>query len=172
MSGFAWLHELVTRMQSEHVMLQETDAQILAPAHTLALDMEDWGNAARIAAAFGCRWAGVWGDAVAEHIVLRACLAFQGDYLIMRTDVPLSQPVLPSHTPYYPGADRLERHLQDMFGIAFSAHGKVIAQGIPIGRPGLVAGPAARVRVIGKRDTEHILQMSFQAIGAWIIGCV
>jgi Ni,Fe-hydrogenase III large subunit/Ni,Fe-hydrogenase III component G len=122
MSGFAWLHELVTRMQDEHVMLQETDAQTLSPAHTLALDMEDWGNAARIAASFGCRWAGVWGDAVAEHILLRVCFAYAGDYLIMRSEVPLAQPVLPSHTPYYPGADRLERHLQDMFGIAFSDH--------------------------------------------------
>jgi Ni,Fe-hydrogenase III large subunit/Ni,Fe-hydrogenase III component G len=122
MSGFGWLHELVTRLQGEHVMLQETDAQTLAPAHTLAVDAEDWGNAARICAAFGCRWAGVWGDALDEHVVLRACLVYQGDYLVLRTAVPLTHPVLPSHTPHYPGADRLERKLQDMYGIAFTDH--------------------------------------------------
>ena len=122
MSDFDWLNELVARMHSEQVMLQATPAQTLAPAHTFALDVEDWGNAARVAADFGCRWAGVWGDAGDEDIVLRACFVYQGDYLILRTTVPLSQPVLPSHTPYYPGADRLERHLQDMFGIAFSDH--------------------------------------------------
>jgi Ni,Fe-hydrogenase III large subunit len=122
MSGFAWLQDLVARMHSEHVMVQETEAQTLAPAHTLALDVEDWGNAARVCADFGCRWAGVWGDALDEHIVLRACVVYQGDYLLLRTEIPLAQPVLPSHTPYYPGADRMERHLQDMFGIAFSDH--------------------------------------------------
>jgi Ni,Fe-hydrogenase III large subunit/Ni,Fe-hydrogenase III component G len=122
MSGFDWLNEFVTRMHNEHVVVHEVDANTLAPAQCIQLDVEDWGNAARVAASFGCRWAGVWGDTAGEHIVLRACVVYQGDYLVLRTDVPLTQPILPSHTPHYPGADRMERHLQDMFGIAFSDH--------------------------------------------------
>ena len=122
MSGFDWLSEFVTRLHNEHIVVHEVDTHTLTPAQAMAVDVEDWGNAARVAAGFGCRWAGVWGDAVAEHIVLRACLVYQGDYLVLRTELPLAQPILPSHTPHYPGADRLERHLQDMFGIAFSDH--------------------------------------------------
>ena len=122
MSGFDWLSEFVTRLHSEHVVVHEVDAHALAPAQSIQLDVEDWGNAARVAASFGCRWAGAWGDAVAEHIVLRACVVYRGEYLVLRTEVPLAQPILPSHTPHYPGADRMERHLQDMFGIAFSDH--------------------------------------------------
>ncbi|MBI1424746.1 MAG: Ni,Fe-hydrogenase III large subunit [Gammaproteobacteria bacterium] len=122
MSGFDWLNEFVTRMQSEHVLVQASEAHALAPAQGLTLDVEDWGNAARIAANFGCRWAGGWGDVREEFIVLHACLAYQGDYLLLHTEAPVTQPVVPSHTPYYPGADRLERHLQDMFGIVFSDH--------------------------------------------------
>lgn len=122
MSRMEWINELITHMHNEHVLVQSDEVQTLEPVHALTLDPEDWGNAARVAAAFGCRWAGVWGDAIAEHIVLRACLAYQGDYLVLRTEVSLTQPVLPSHTPHFPGADRLERHVQDMFGIAFSDH--------------------------------------------------
>lgn len=122
MSQAEWITDLVTRMHSEHVLVQSDEVQGLSPVHTLTLDPEDWGSAARVAAAFGCRWAGVWGDAIAEHIVLRACLAYQGDYLILRTELPMAQPVLPSHTPHFPAADRLERHMQDMLGIAFSDH--------------------------------------------------
>jgi len=122
MSNFDWLSELVARMHKEHVLLQEDTEQTLLPAHSLALDAEDWGKAARVAADFGCRWAGVWGDAIDDHVVLRACVVYQGDYLVLSTEVPLVQPVIPSHTPYFPGANRMERHLQDMFGIAFSDH--------------------------------------------------
>jgi Ni,Fe-hydrogenase III large subunit len=57
-----------------------------------------------------------------DRLVVRACLANQGDYLVLVTEVPLSQPVLASHTPCYPGANRMERHLQDMFGIALLDH--------------------------------------------------
>jgi Ni,Fe-hydrogenase III large subunit len=123
MNRFAWLPEFLICLQDEQVVLHHADAAILAPAHCMVLDVDDWGNAARVAAAFGCRWAAVWGDDNGEEqIVVRACLEYQGDYLIFITKVPLSQPVLASHTPYFPGADRMERHLQDMFGVAFLDH--------------------------------------------------
>jgi len=119
---FDWLSELLARFQDEHILVRKGSSTRLAPAHLLTIDPEDWGRSAQQAAAFGCRWAGVWGDAVAEHVAIRACLEYQGDYLVLISEVPLSHPVLASHTPHFPGADRLERHLQDMFGIAFLDH--------------------------------------------------
>jgi Ni,Fe-hydrogenase III large subunit len=86
------------------------------------IDNQDWGTAAKVSAAFGHRHAGVWGEQLDDHIVVRACLAFEGDYLVLETPAPLDRPVLPSHTPYYSCIDRMERHLQDMLGIAFSDH--------------------------------------------------
>jgi Ni,Fe-hydrogenase III large subunit len=121
-SRLEWLSEYLARLEDGYVAVRGGDASRLAPAHCLELDLEDWGIAARVAAGFGCRWTGLWGDAVGESILVRACLAHQGDYLILLTEVPLSRPVLASHTPYFPGADRLERHLRDMFGIAFLDH--------------------------------------------------
>jgi Ni,Fe-hydrogenase III large subunit len=123
MSGFRWLPDYLTRLESEHVVLrEETDPQTLSPAHRLIIDNEDWGTAAKVSAAFGHRHTGVWGEQLEDRIIVRACMAFEGDYLVLETPVALDRPVLPSHTPYYPGVDRLERHLQDMLGIAFLDH--------------------------------------------------
>ncbi len=122
MSGFDWLPGFVQQLENELVVVGNENTDALPPAHCLTLDAEDWGTAARTAAAAGHRWAGVWGDIVGEHINIHTCLACQGDYLVLSTRVPLSHPVIASHTPYFPAANRLERHLQDMFGLAFLDH--------------------------------------------------
>lgn len=122
MSRFDWLSEYLARLQDEHVMVHHGDAVQLAPAHCLVLDAEDWGKAAQVAADFGCRWAGLWGDPVADQVTIRACLVYQGDYVLLVTQVPLANPVIASHTTSFPAADRLERHLQDMLGIAILDH--------------------------------------------------
>lgn len=123
MSGFSWLPGFIEQLEVKQVVLRlEGDPQTLTPAHRLVLDKEDWGKAASVAESFGLRHAGVWGDHTNDQLVIRACLMFEGDYCVLETDVPLEQPVLPSHTPYYPGVDRLERHIQDMFGVAFRDH--------------------------------------------------
>lgn len=122
MSRFDWLPEYLARLEDEHVIVRHEDAARLAPAHCLILDTEDWGTAARVAAESGYRWVGVWGDPVAEKIIVHAALVYAGDYLILITEVPLSSPVLASHTPWFPAANRLERHLQDMLGIGFLDH--------------------------------------------------
>ncbi len=122
MSRFDWLSEYIARLEDEHVVARSGDATLLAPAHSLMLDAEDWSSAARVAAGFGCRWAGIWGDPDDERIVVRACIEYQGDYLVLITEVPLENPVLVSHTPFYAAADHLERHLRDMTGVTCVDH--------------------------------------------------
>lgn len=122
MSGFEGLPGYLARLQEEQVVVRRSDAARLAPAHCLLLDAEDWGNAARVAAELGYRWAGVWGDPVGAQVVVHAGLVQQGDYLVLMTEIPMESPVLASHTPYFPAAGRLERHLQDMLGVAFLDH--------------------------------------------------
>jgi len=122
MSRFDWLPGYLACLRDERVIVRRHDTLQLAPAQSLALDAEDWGGAARAAAACGCRWAGVWADEEADRMTVRACLEYRGDYLVLVTEVSPARPVLASHTPHYPGADRLERHLQDMFGIALLDH--------------------------------------------------
>jgi Ni,Fe-hydrogenase III large subunit/NADH:ubiquinone oxidoreductase subunit C len=121
-SRFAWLPDYLARLAREGVTALADDRDALAPARRVALAADDWGTAGRIAAAVGCRHAGLWGDPEGERIVVRACLVRDGDYLVLETTIPLRQPVLGSHTPYFPGVDRLERHMQDLVGIACLSH--------------------------------------------------
>ena len=123
MSRFHWLADFLSCLETEQVVLRDNaDPQVLTPAHRLVIAQEDWGTAARVAARFGHRHAGVWGEQLDERIIIRACLMFAGDYIILETDVPVAQPALPSHTPYFPGINRLERHTQDMIGVVFLDH--------------------------------------------------
>ena len=125
MSRFDWLDGYLARLELEHVLVNGAAAarpRGLAPARSVHLEVEDWGTAARVAATTGCRWAGIWGDHIGDNVFVRACLELRGDYLLLATEVPLAHPVLASHAPYYPAADRLERHLQDMLGIAILDH--------------------------------------------------
>jgi Ni,Fe-hydrogenase III large subunit len=121
-SRFDWLSEYLARLEDEHAIVRRGEALSLAPAHRLVLDSEDWGAAGRVAAGLGCRWAGAWADPREADVVVRACLEHTGDYLVLETEVSLSRPILASHTPYFPGANRLERHLQDLSGIALPDH--------------------------------------------------
>ncbi len=122
MSRFDWLSEYLARLQDEHVLVRHGTATRLAPAHVLEIDAEDWGRVGQEASAFGCRWAGVWADQSGDEFAIFCLLEYEGDYLILSTFLPLTTPLLPSHTPYYPAADRPERHVQDMFGIVFADH--------------------------------------------------
>lgn len=122
MTGCTWLAEYLARLKQEQVSVHACDAVTLAPAQRLMLTAVDWGTAARAAADAGCRWAGIWGDPEIERVVIHACLEKDGYYLVLTTDVPLTQPAIASHTPYFPGANRLERHLHDMIGVNFLAH--------------------------------------------------
>lgn len=145
MSRFDWLSDYLARLEDEHLIALRGDAQVLAPAHRLALDPEDWGPAAKVAASMGLRHAGVWADppdAATEGAdaaptrsatralvdsdtpAIRVWAAFElgGDYLILDTQVPAARPELGSQSPSYPGVERLERHAQDLVGVRFSDH--------------------------------------------------
>jgi len=122
-SAFDWLPELLERFKAEFVLAHEdVEVTTLGRARLLNLDAEDWGRAAGVAAKHDLRWAGGWADQRGEQLQINACLLRQGDVLLLRTRVPLTTPVLPSHTLHYPGADRMERHTQDMYGVVFSDH--------------------------------------------------
>ena len=122
MNPFDWLSELLARFQDEHILVQRGSAIALAPAHLLGIDPEDWGRAAQTAAAYDCRWAGIWAEERGETLQVNAVLVRNGDHLVLRTAIPAGAPRLDSHTPYFPGADRMERHLRDLFGVDFSDH--------------------------------------------------
>ncbi len=98
------------------------DACQLGPFKLLQVRDEDWSRVAMEAKSSDCRWAASWAEDHGNHFIVNVCLQKADAYLIVRTSVPHETPVLASHTPFFAAADRPERHIQDMFGIAFLNH--------------------------------------------------
>lgn len=135
---FNWLSELLAQFQDEHLLVLKGSSKTLAPAHLIQIDSEDWGRAAEVAAAFGCRFAGVWAEELQNpdhqdsnqrngpEFLVNSALVHEADTLILRAKLgstsPRLPPSLPSQGPWFPGANRLERHAMDMLGISFVRH--------------------------------------------------
>lgn len=122
MNRFDWLSEYLAALEEEHIVIRSDSADTLAPAYLLIIEPGGWSKAAAVARDMQLRWAGIWGDEQDSDIVLSAILANLGDYVVLRTAVVGENPEIASHTPLYPGADRMERHLADMLGISFVDH--------------------------------------------------
>lgn len=112
----------VASLKARWVTVERADSGSLAPASLLRVDAGDWETAGHAAAESAWRFAGIWGDPYEDRMLLRACLEQGGSYLVLETTLALSEPVVGSWTPAFPGADRLERHIRDMLGIEFSNH--------------------------------------------------
>jgi len=112
----------LARLAEVGVAVETVTAPTLVPIQTITLANGDWGRLGREADDWGWRWAAGWGEDLGETLRINACFEQAGAYLLARTTVTRTHPMLPSHTPYYPVADRPERHTQDMFGVAFSDH--------------------------------------------------
>lgn len=123
MNTYAWLPDFITRLRNAFVFVAEdVELSQVGDARMLELEHEDWGRAGQEAAAAGLRWAGGWGEQTDGEFLVNACLMHGGEALLLRTRVPQATPALPSHTPHFPAADRMERRTQDMLGIAFLDH--------------------------------------------------
>ena len=122
MTRIAWLTPFFGRLADEGIRHSEERLTGLAPARAIRVSAEDWGRLAHQAQQSGCRWVAGWAEDQDSDIALYACFEKDADYLLARTQVAKASPVLPSHTPHFPAANRPERHIQDMYGIAFSDH--------------------------------------------------
>ena len=118
----AWINAFLGRLEARDVHLREQPAPGLAPARLYVVDADAWGTLAHEAKNWECRWVAGWGEDAGENLLVNAAFEKDGAYLIARTSVPRVTPILPSHTPHYPGADRPERHIQDLLGVAFTDH--------------------------------------------------
>ncbi len=144
-----WIDTALIRLETRDIHLREHPALGLAPARLFIAKADDWGTLAHELKNADCRWVAGWGEDSADEILVNAAFEKDGVYLVARTAVRRATPILPSHTPYFPGADRPERHLQDMLGVAFSDH------------------PDTRrwTRHQAWRDSEYPLRKDFPAAG-------
>ncbi len=123
MNRFAWLDAFLGRLIAEDMAVREVpEASGLAPARGISVGADDWGNFGKSARNWNCRWAGCWAEDLGDQLRVHACFEKDHGYLLAHTDLRRATPILSSHAPYFPAAARAERHLQDLYGIAFGDH--------------------------------------------------
>ncbi|MGE5240236.1 MAG: NADH-quinone oxidoreductase subunit C [Bacteroidota bacterium] len=118
----AWIAAFLDRLRAQGTAATEENSPALAPARLIRVETQDWGRLAAEAKQQNCRWVAAWGDDIGAELVVHACFEKDGAYLIARVRVKRAEPILTSHTPHFAAADRPERHIQDMFGVAFTDH--------------------------------------------------
>ncbi|OGI52312.1 MAG: hydrogenase [Candidatus Muproteobacteria bacterium RIFCSPHIGHO2_02_FULL_65_16] len=145
----AWIADFLDQLEARGIPAREAPAPGLAPARLVQVDAADWGRLAHAARDFECRWVAGWGEDGGDDLLVNACFEKDGAYLVARAAVKRAAPTLPSHAPYYPAADRPERHTRDMLGIVFHDH------------------PDARrwTRHQAWKDTEYPLRQDFPVAG-------
>lgn len=112
---------LLERLRVEGIGARELVVPTLS-ARVLGVDASDWGRLAQQAKLTGWRWVGAWAEDAGEQFLVHACFEKSGAYLLARTAVARAAAAVASHTPYFAGANRLERHMRDLFGITFTDH--------------------------------------------------
>jgi Ni,Fe-hydrogenase III large subunit len=117
-----WPQSFIDQLRGAGVAADVRTAPGLAPAQLIELAPEHWGELAKAAQTAGARWVAGFGEDAGARIVVNACFERAGAYALARTAVDRAAATLRSHVPYFPGADRPERHLRDMFGVTFTDH--------------------------------------------------
>ncbi len=117
-----WIAAFLDRLRAQGIAAAEENSPALAPARLIRVEARDWGRLAAEAKQQSCRWVAAWGDDIGAELAVHACFEKDGAYLIARAPVKRTEPILTSHTPHFAAADRPERHIQDMFGVAFTDH--------------------------------------------------
>lgn len=117
----AWHNNVIERLRAQGAAVDEIDLP-RAPARTIGLAAADWGRLAEAAKLEGARWVAAWAEDGGEHFTVHACFQKAAAYLLARTTLAKHDPALPAHTPYFPGANRLERHMHDLYGMRFTDH--------------------------------------------------
>lgn len=98
------------------------DLPKLSAISILHLPSEVWQLAAELTAKLQYRFVAIWAQDLDKNFELNAGLELHGSYLLLRTLIEVTKPTIAAFTPYFPAANRLERHTHDMFGINFSNH--------------------------------------------------
>jgi Ni,Fe-hydrogenase III large subunit len=121
-SPFEWCKAFHADLAKRGIEAGEPDEKALFPARLMQLEPDQWGAYAEIACRHKLRWVAAWGEDAGQQLILNACFEKQSDYLVVRTAVDAAHPQLPSQAPFYPAADRVERHIRDMLGVDFEGH--------------------------------------------------
>jgi len=117
-----WQYTLLTFLRVESILVDETSVGSAPRMMMLIVTQEGWARSVNLTRDAGCRFVAIWAKDAISHFQMYACFEAQGKYLLLKTSLEKEDASLASITPYYPAANRLERHIRDLYGIFFQHH--------------------------------------------------
>ncbi|PIP80229.1 MAG: Ni,Fe-hydrogenase III large subunit [Gammaproteobacteria bacterium CG22_combo_CG10-13_8_21_14_all_40_8] len=86
----------------------------------LSLNRSDWLTVAEVLRSLEARFSALWADEFPEYAEVLCLYFVENHYLLVTTKICTPELHLASITTVFPAANRMERHTQDLLGIAFN----------------------------------------------------
>ena len=112
-----WLTDFSIAVGAEKFIVEDISS---IPLVSIPINL--WAKYLQTAAHLKYRFVAIWALDLVRDFGVTCALEFSGNYLLLRTSIDKQTKKISSATPYFPGANRLERHMHDMFGITFRDH--------------------------------------------------
>lgn len=116
-----WADTFLDRLRAVPVQVHAVTDD-LAPARLARIPRGGWEAAAELLQTADARLAALWGEETDDGLRVNACFERDGIHLVLRADLHADAPEIASLAPWFPAADRLERHAQDLLGLRFTGH--------------------------------------------------
>lgn len=114
--------KFLTLLNIETESAQKPKLSKIGGVSALHLNRNVWQKIALAASRTNFRFASLWAQDLIDNFELNVVLELEGSHLLLRTIIAAQNPTISSFTPYFPAANRLERHTHDMLGICFTDH--------------------------------------------------
>ncbi|OGT06238.1 MAG: hydrogenase [Gammaproteobacteria bacterium GWE2_37_16] len=114
-----WLNDFLTTLITKDIINSKENLQSINSYPLLNIEPSSWGYVTKIATVNKYRFAGIWAQNLQGKFQINALFEYLGSYLLLRTIIATSYKIH-SIAQYYPAANRLERHMRDMFGVKFT----------------------------------------------------
>lgn len=121
----AWLKEFCKELIAANIISQDIlqhSPNVMNAINSLPLlhiDAQQWAPTLCKAAQRQWRFVAIWAQDLRANFQIDICLEFSGVHVLLRTTITSAAPQIASATNYYSAANRLERHIYDMFGVVF-----------------------------------------------------
>lgn len=120
-----WLQSFYDKLMAEKIIkpdLLHHHEETIGSLPLLHIESQQWAPAIHQAAQQQLRFVAIWAEDLGENLRINICLEFSGTHILLRTTITKDDPSIATAVTYYPAANRLERHIHDMFGIFFIGH--------------------------------------------------
>lgn len=117
-----WRLRYLDVLRLESIFIEENKSYLSYDIKCAKLKSEGWEKAAESVFSFGPRFVTIFAKQAKDSFELTVTLELDGKYLLLRTLLSLDKPEITSWAPFFIGASRMERSIQDLFGIMFIDH--------------------------------------------------